>query len=147
MWLLYYMYPLYSYHFNGVTTSWHADEFVLPLEDLLFHRRPTTSFGCLQNRKLTSCFWPIRILSKYYTLRSSSTYQLAPFLQKGLLSETPHIPVDHRTWYYSYFKRGFCYYCDCKLNFGRQSFFNVTYVAVIREFWIFFLGTHSTHYQ
>lgn len=132
MWLLYYICPLHSYHFNGVTTSWHEDEFVLPLDDLLFHRRPTTSFGCLQNRKLTSCFWPIRILSKCYTLCSSSTYRLAPFLQKGLLPGTAHIPVDHNTRSYSCFIQVFRYYWDCKLNFGRQPFFNVTYVAVIR---------------
>lgn len=50
-------------------TSWHEDEFVLPLEDLLFHS-PTADSGRLQNRKFTSCFWPIRVLLKCYSLRS-----------------------------------------------------------------------------
>jgi len=63
-------------------TSWHEDEFVLPLEDLLFHS-PTTDSGRLQNRKLTSCFWPIRVLLKCYSLHSSAHYHTSHLSLKG----------------------------------------------------------------
>jgi len=49
----------------GVRTS-----LFLPLEDLLFHS-PKTDFGRLTNRKFTSCFWPIRVLSKCYPFHNS----------------------------------------------------------------------------
>jgi len=70
-------------------TSWHEDEFVLPLEDLLFHS-PTTDSGRLQNRKFTSCFWPIRVLLKCYSLHSSTHYHTSHLSLKGC-------PLGHTT--------------------------------------------------
>lgn len=109
-------------------TSWYEDEFVLPLEDLLFPSQ-TTDLGRLQNRKSTSCFWPIRVLLKCYSLRSSTHYHTSHLSLKGC-------PLGHTTTPNGVIAALYVlshYYCDRKLNFGMQSFFNVIYVIVIRE--------------
>lgn len=132
--LHYTCYVLYSYHFNGVIAYFLAPgrvcltlrRFIISLANngLRAPSKPEVDFLVSTDFRFVEMFSPFIVLIAFFPTPSP----------KGLL----HKPVYPNIQSHSCSPRFFHYYCICKLNFWKRSFFNVTCVTVIRESLVFF---------
>lgn len=138
--LHYTFYALYSYHPSSVTAYFLARGRVcfIPRRFIISHSnnghrtpsKPEVNFLFLTD-------------SRFVEMLSPPKFRPVPYFDLSLKGcPLGHVPHTKRS--YSCFICSFHYYCDCKLNFGRQSFFNVTYAVVICEPRVFSLETYYT---